>query len=974
MKPPVYTEIEALLADKKRSLIEIYLDIQRLGEKHYGQHTIVMMEVGTFFEVYGIDNSAVRVGKPKEVAELLNVQLTRKNKAIVENSIENPLLAGFPSVSFDRYISRIVQEQKYTVIVVRQRGVLPNISRYLDCILSPGVNFEFALDHDDNFISSVVVDCNKGVYSAGYAAVDVTTGKTFVLEVAGTTDDPTYALDELFSLVQTHRTSEFLLTCVSDAVVPQDVLDYLEVQTPNVKVNTKRLNVVYQNALFKHAYAIESMLSPIEFLDLERMPLTSESLALLLEFVIEHDYKVTQSLSRPMILDTQAFLYLGNNPLEQLNIISRDPYELTVWKLLDYTSTAIGKRLFKERLLNPITSPSELHERYELAEKLRPVHEKMETELKSIYDIERLLRRIQLDRLHPFEMNFLYDSLVATNHMIEHVKAEAMTILPEFVSEQNSVQDAITTIGEVFDLNETVKAASTGIEHSFFQREFHAQLDELISQKEQLEAKLDLIRVKILELLHQHTDKVSDDYVVIKQLDKEGHYISITKSRYSLIQKPIKELMLSIDGTVYAFADFTFKVQTSNVKVTADVMDKISAEIVVLQNKIAALVKELFIEQLHALNSEYSELLKRLIVSIGRIDVAVSTIKAAEKLHLVRPKIVKTGERESLLELTQVRHLLVEAREDSGIYVPNDVRFSNVSGAENVHGMLLYGINSSGKSSLMKSVGICVVLAQSGFFVPAESMRFSIMTELFTRIIAKDNLEKGLSSFAVEMLELKNILNRCSANSLIIGDEISHGTETLSAISIVSATILRLAEIKSIFMFATHLHQLNSIQEIQRLKNIVSMHLSVHYDDTKDKLIFDRTLQPGSGSSIYGLEFAKSLHMDQAFLDYALDVRKRLANQYEDLELITQQQRSKYNPNLLMTHCAVCKNPVEDTHHINEQHKADEKGFINHIPKDHKFNLIPLCKSCHQKVHAGKLKIEGFKMTSNGLELQYQEQ
>ena len=129
-----------------------------------------------------------------------------------------------------------------------------------------------------------------------------------------------------------------------------------------------------------------------------------------------------------------------------------------------------------------------------------------------------------------------------------------------------------------------------------------------------------------------------------------------------------------------------------------------------------------------------------------------------------------------------------------------------------MHGVLLYGINSSGKSSLMKSIGIVVIMAQAGFYVPAKSFSYCIFDEIFTRISGSDNIAKGLSSFAVEMLELKNIFNRATGHSLILGDEISHSTETMSGVSIVASAILKLASLRSIFVFATHLHQLPKLR------------------------------------------------------------------------------------------------------------------------------------------------------------------
>ncbi|MFY9080497.1 DNA mismatch repair protein, partial [Aliarcobacter butzleri] len=288
-----------------------------------------------------------------------------------------------------------------------------------------------------------------------------------------------------------------------------------------------------------------------------------------------------------------------------------------------------------------------------------------------------------------------------------------------------------------------------------------------------------------------------------------------------------------------------------------------------------------------------------------------------------------------------------------------------------MHGVLLYGINSSGKSSLMKSIGIAVVLAQAGFYVPCKSMRFSIFDAVYTRISGADNIAKGLSSFAVEMLELKNIFNRASKNSLILGDEISHSTETMSGLSIVASAILKLSKLEALFVFATHLHQLPEIEEIQKLKNIISLHLSVFYKDDEDKLIFDRKLAYGSGSSMYGLEYAKSLHMDKEFLNIANEIRKKLTDDYNPLERLSQKKTSKYNNSVFASNCVICGRACDDVHHIKEQARANKDGFIGHINANHKYNLIPLCKEHHKMVHDGTININGFVATSKGLELHY---
>ncbi|MBU0660659.1 DNA mismatch repair protein [Patescibacteria group bacterium] len=982
-------DVQQLLDDKQRSLIAIYLDIQQLFERQYGPNTVVFMEVGSFFEVYGVDNDEIKIGKPKEMADILNLQLTRKNKTISHNDVKNPLLVGFPTATFDRYIERLVQEKKYTIVIIGQKGAPPKVTRHLDRILSPGVNVDYRQDHDDSFITSLLIDEHDGLYSVGYSAVDVTTGKTYLFETHSTKDDPTYALDEVFSLIQTNSTAEMLITCISKKISVQMIRQYLELEHDDtVHVNSKRSKVTYQNELFKQTYIIQSFLSPIEWLDLERKPLTSEALALLIEFIIDHDYHIVQKLNTPTHIDDSALMYLGNNPLEQLQIISRDPQEYTVFDLINHTKTSIGKRLLKNRLMNPIVSQKAIEHRYNLSDAVNTMTEEIEEPLTHVYDLERIARRMRIGRLHPFELNFLYDSMQAAEQLIKLLQTKELGhLLPNFIDTHTPLRQCIARTESTFDFDQTTKVDTNHIQGTLFKEGYNKELDALIARKEQLDTDLELIRSSLLDVLEEAIGKRDDQYVSIKQLDKEGHYICMTKSRYYLIEDLLKDKTVTVQNQVYSLHSFRKKIQTGIVKITAEIIERISEDIVVLQKKITALTKELFAEELLRLDEAYHDMLVQVTQGIAEIDVALSNAKMSTLFHFVRPEIIAADGDSRVLELYALRHPLVEVREDHGIYVPNDVilgdealwskeAYSTVlakEAAKSVGGILLYGINSSGKSSLMKSIGIAIVLAQAGLYVPTSRMRFSLCKELFTRIVAKDNIEKGLSSFAVEMMELKNIFNRSSAHSLILGDEISHGTETLSAIAIVSATIARLAQKKSLFLFTTHLHQLHNLALLKDIQEVVSVHLAVHYDTKEDTLIFDRSLQSGSGSSVYGLEFAQSLHMDKAFLALATETRKALAHDYEDLELLTKKQTSKYNKKLFLTSCAICQKTVDDTHHISPQQEADEHGNIGHFHKDHKHNLLPICKDCHDKIHHGSLHVRGFVMTSKGLELSYEE-
>jgi len=975
------SEIDKILNNKEKLLTQTYFDLQKYFEKKYGIDTVVFMEIGTFYEVYEVNNDNEQVGKAKEIAELLNIQLTKKNKNIIENSDKNPLLAGVPAVSFERYLNRLISEQKYTIVVVKQKGNPPKISRYISQIVSPGTNFEHIVDNDDNFIVSLLIDKFKDIYSVGYSAIDVTTGKTYLYETHSTSEDSSYALDEIFNLLNVYRTSEIVVTFLDGIDDQRHVMQYLEIpEHYHYSVNNSRPKIDFQNKLFKEVYQIQSLLSPIEHLDLERNPMITESLATLIHFVIEHDYHIVQKMALPSIIDNRRFMYLGNNALEQMGIISKDRREFTLLKMMDKSSTAIGKRLLKERLLNPIMEADELQRRYNLIEKVSSHTRYLDETMRGIYDLERLSRRLRLGRLHPFEMNHIYDSMSSVKELMLYVKKYKIQKTPFHESE---LDEFLREINKSIDLDISRRFTNTTVDENFLMNGVDESIDTLIKENNIMLIAFEDIIKKIENLLEICNVGSSNKVVTLGLLEKDGYYISLSKNRFSMIENEFKK---SED-----FQNFSIKKLTNSVKITSIFTDKLSDKIMKNRRKIVSLVKEKYINLQSIYERRYSLLFDRVISYVSDLDVGVSSSKIAQTYKHSRPMIIEAKDDENFMQIMQLRHPLIEIQERSGIYVPNDIVMGNreymdlphpktvmlevnVHDGHDINGVLLYGINSSGKSSLMKSIGIATLMAQSGFFVSAAVMKFTIFDSLFTRIVSKDNLAKGLSTFAVEMLELKNIFNRSTARSLVLGDEISHGTETLSGVAIVASAIKKLSHTRCLFLFATHLHQLSTMPEITALDNVVDLHLSVEYDEEKDSLLFNRVLQSGSGSSIYGLEFAKSLHMDDEFLDVANSIRKRLSNDFDELELLVKKKKSKYNKELYVTKCVICGAMAEDVHHISQRSLADKAGFIGHFHQDNKHNLIPLCKEHHNQIHDGKLKVDGFIMTSKGLELQFETQ
>jgi DNA mismatch repair protein MutS len=307
-----------------------------------------------------------------------------------------------------------------------------------------------------------------------------------------------------------------------------------------------------------------------------------------------------------------------------------------------------------------------------------------------------------------------------------------------------------------------------------------------------------------------------------------------------------------------------------------------------------------------------------------------------------------------------VRHPIIEQIHTDIPYISNDLGLGN-----NKDGLLIYGINSSGKSSLMKSIGLCIIMAQSGMYVPAKEFEYSPYKSIFTRIGIQDNIFTGRSSFTQEMYELRNIFNNADENSLIIGDEICNGTEECSALSLVASTIKILSEKKSTFIFATHLHRLVELDVINNIDNLLIKHLKITHKN--GLLIYNRTLDEGNGSQEYGIMVAQTLNMPDEFIKYANNVRTIVKNEVN----IFDAKSNRYNSAKFSTVCQICEENYNEIHHIKFQKDANQYKYVNDTYLNDKYNLVALCSQCHDKIHNDKIIINGFIETSQGVKLDY---
>lgn len=979
-------------------------------QKIYGERTIVLLQNGHFFEMYGVDNDKIKIGLVREMSELLNIQMTRRNKAILENSRENCLLAGFPTNQLDRYVTMLTEEYGYVVIIVEQISPAPNPKRGVTNIVGPGTNIKYLSRPNSSYLLSIYIESEGkkvsqvnqvkdiNMLTIGLAAIDVSTGQSLVYQVCNMIDDENRALDETYRFIQTLQPKEILINLNQVDFNESQLSAYLDLSNRLVHYRSTGLasdyrKLSFQNNFLRKVFTNTGMLQPIEYIDMEKWPTALISYLLMIEFCYDQNETIINQIEKPLIWDDNEYLILDNNTINQLNIASNENNKQSnLLNLIDQTSTAMGKRLLKQTLLQPILKKDELEKRYDYIDiltkeidgsklinkklnghKKHYMYQKYEPLLNQINDIERYHRKICLGLLNPNDWNFLHSSYQHVKQIMEELENSQEDLLMELVCKElrKNFVEYMDYYQKVLNLQETTKYTIQTIEGSFFNCGYNQEIDDIQGKIDDYNSFFNQLVVTLSNQISPKADNLVDH----EFNDDLGHHLSITTSRWNTFLSKHNGQAINIKTKTNNYVVYPQKFGViknrngKNCKLICPQMDEVSKKLneykTILLKKVVE-VYSLFLGNLYRI---YSLTMKQLTSFISVIDLYKSNAKTVLLYNYCRPKIDDTKDY-SYVEAKQIRHPLIERLQETCQYVAQDVDFNGSN-----RGILLFGINCSGKSSLMKAIGMSIVLAQAGLYVPASEFVLSPYKTILTRIIGNDNLFKGLSSFAVEMSELRGIMKRANNRSLVLGDEICHGTETISAVSIVSSAIITLSNLNTSFLFATHLHQLSELERITSLKNISMYHLKVKFHETTGKLIYDRRLEKGPGHPIYGLEVAKAMDLDRQFIELANEIRKEIMS----VTTFVPFKKSKYNKEVYMDMCCIpeCHNPAVDTHHIKFQSHANPKGFIDHIQKNHKSNLIPLCKQCHQMVHNQQPQqlryiINGYQMTDNGPELNYE--
>lgn len=978
-------------------LWSIYFELFDKYSKIYGNdNTMIFIQVGSFYETYCLDDRGPDLNN---ISKILGITKTKKNKN-KKTGTDNPYMLGFPVVSLIKFLEILLNNDFIVIIIdqtseenkeIKQLGCrkMTNIftkSTYIQNLEKKSGNYLICLyiTHDDQ--------PNYGsLYSIGISGIDISTGNVYIHEAYPNKYDESFGLDEAERFMNSLDASEIIIYYQDNTKSGKNnsdkydhdkeyILNYLKLDTYSCrfynKIDQKYFKLKFQNELLGKVYTSnKSSISIIEQLNMEKHIYATVSLILGFDFIYDKNNKFLNDLHIPIFFINSKHLTLGNNAVRQLDIIENTNNNIklkyrSLFNVVNMTSTVVGERFLKSRLLTPLIDSNELNKSYDLIECMmrNKNYSKIEKYLDNIKDIERLQRKIELKIMKPSEIVLLYSSYENILEIISYIKTtidndnlNKLLPSPKLI---NQIKELLNYINDVFDLTELEKYSTLEFKTSIFNDNVYKDIDKIKQNVDNVNDFMEKVRSVLDNLVKQ-----GKSWITIKKNNRDGYYLSLTKQRSEILKEKLNKLKyIIVDSKKIDISLLEFKELGDRCKINIPSLEQSENNIEDYTEQLEKLCKKYYFEELQILYEDYSNLFTKCNTFIAHLDFIKSGAKLALSFSYIKPKIVNNNS--SYINVKKLRHPIIERIIDYE-YVPHDIELG-----KDLKGILLYGLNASGKSSCMKAIGCSIILAQSGLYVPAEKFIFTPYTSLYTRITGDDNIFRGLSSFSLEMVEINAILKRADNNTLVIGDEVCRGTENISGNALVATTILKLSELNASFIFATHLHEILKIKEIQKLKTVKPYHLNVIYDDKSKSLIYDRSLKEGSGEQLYGITVAKYIIQDNDFIDKANNIKNELLESYGS---IISGKTSKYNSNVYVYECSICGTKDRnchisnlETHHINFQKDCDENNVIlnkKYLTKNHEANLIVLCNECHDKIHNGIIKLDKYVMTSKGKEI-----
>lgn len=950
---------QILLAPKKN--VSVYNEYEHYKSQciqHFGLETVLLYQNGSFYEIYSKQREYLI-----EYSRILCIAIASKN---------NYFMVGVPISAKNKYLTTLLNNN-YTIVVIDQNDISEQkeqkITRSPVVVYSPGVgNTELDLHTQDSNTLLFIWFDKQGV---GIVALDVQIGQIHCSFKQGNLDE---CLNFCYSFITRFQNI-------------QEVSFYVSSQLENKKLNKQELciefdlihvPVIHYNKhdtftfeftqnVFKQVYPqITSHNITQEYFHLD--PLETHTLILMFLFINQRNPHYLKSLQEPIrVYDTQS-LYLARNTSIQLGLFPNKLVDNTcknggneynsIYNLFQtFLHTSIGKRKFKSLLNAGFLNPKDITYRHTLTEYITQFDQKnilfIKKQLKQVYDIVKIYRRINLKVATVDELQRLNVSWNACQNLLD-----LLTDGPFPINEWNiQFKNDLDTINKKLDFDS----------ESVFKKNVYPELDAI-----QLEIETSNNSwTSLVETYSSYIDSQRKDLLKIDFTESDGYYLSTTKLRGQVLETQ-KEKWQDHDSLV-----FSYKTK-NNCRIQSQQIKHLSTQKRQLQEQFNTIYKKCILDFYNILLDLGKNWHSSLVHTIELLDLALCNSLISNKYLYSKPTI---GQNKcSYINVKNLRHPLGER------IIETQYIGSNVTLGQDQTGMLLYGINASGKSMLLKSIGIAIILAQSGMYVPCTSMDFYPYKTLISQVDLHDNFYKNSSSFMVEVSGIRNICKLANYNTLVLADELCKGTESTSGASLLGALICTLIEQNTSFLFTTHLHELSKVNCIVKQPKLRVCHLGVHYNSEKDTIIFDRHLKEGPCETLYGLKVAEYLHVDKVFMNIANSICQDIVTNKNNQGLILNPKKSKYNKHKKSITCEICNykphNKMDiplDTHHINFQCTANEMNLIqveNTSQTFHKnslFNLVTLCKSCHQKVHQEQIIIHKYENTLNNTQLCYSE-
>ena len=969
------------------SLIKDYLRLNKEAAAKYGPKTFLLMQVGAFYECYGETTNRNTIDEFCRTCELA-----------CANKAPGILMAGFRDYSLEKYLNRL-QELGYTAVVHSQDAQIKE-ERALSGVYSPGTFFTAESAALSNCVACIWLERMRAKTVIGMANIDVFTGRSSVFEAETELMHAPTTYDELERFISTHAPSEvIIITDNFSQKEAEELLNFAGIATCARLIHRldsgndavqKSKKQVYQREIMARFFGAATGSVGSRLTQFATHEFATQALTYLLNFVHEHNPHLVHRIAEPAFENCSDRVVLANHSLKQLNIIDDDGSGAkgkcsSVYRLMNHCMTPMGARHFRTRLLNPSCCAIKIQREYDVTAHLLTMNDAIDAwrpQLAQLKDLEKFNRLIMMRKCAPQMLHSFYGSLGVIGTLHSSVSEDAP--IAHYMDAMNpnpkptALADSVSVICErlrlhldtTFHMDKCANAGADLGECDFVRAGISAELDALRLKNETGIKTLSELRTYLNSLVlcgdkprstaslaNLKYDGLSSDVVKIHETPVQGISLQATNRRTKLLADQIKQqkldqVCLGPDKRWFSLLALTFpKATSANNEITSPQLEELCRGIIASKQKIKERVAQIYAGFVDKLR-DWDPAFQQLIHFATTMDLLQNQCHIAVKYKLCRPTIMADSEK-SFFDARDLRHCLIERLNEDETYVANDVALGSTHDG-NADGMLIYGTNAVGKTSLIRAVGIAIIMAQAGLYAPCSSFTYCPYTTIFTRILGNDNLFKGLSTFQVEMSELRVILRTATDRSLILGDELCSGTEMDSAIAIFVAGLSHLHTVGCTFLFATHMHEINGYDEVRLLTKICTKHLTVTYDKSKDALIYNRKLADGPGASMYGLEVCKAMHLPDAFLEFANAVRLRHRAPPSDIGILSFEP-SHFNAHKLKGVCERCSLELaQEVHHLLPQKDADAMNYIGHVPKNHVANLMALCTRCHDAVHACK--------------------